>query len=300
MFGQAVPCSRFFLGFILCQGEAHADDELRAFPLLRFHFDGAAHQVHQALGDGHAQARALDVVHRRGAFPFVGFKDLGREFLAHAHTSILHVQVVETRFPVGAGLVQGHRDAAPLGRKLVGVADQVQQDAVQAAHVAQHRPVGNARCCHRVMQPLGLHLGHEHIADFVHGLHQVGLLQFQLDLTAFNTAHIQHVVDQGQQVLAGCLDLCQVIFRFRRKVFLLAGQHSVPDNRVHGRADVVAHVGKEGTLGAGTLLRRPLLPFRLPFPGQDETEDQEQDHHDDEDHAEHHVHLHIQVVSQPV
>ena len=99
-------------------------------------------------------------------------------------------------------------------------------------------------------------------------------------------------------MLAGGFYFCQVFRRFGRQVFLLAGQHGVADDGVHGRADVVAHVGKERALGPGALLCRYPHPFRRPFPGQDEPEDQEQDHHDNKHHAEHHQHLCIQRALQ--
>ena len=148
------------------------------------------------------------------------------------------------------------------------------------------------------MQSLCLHLGEEHVPHFVHGLCQIGLFRFQFNLSAFNTAHIQHVINQRQKVLAGCLDLRQVLCRFRRQVFLLTGQHRVTDNRVHGSADIVAHVGKERALGLGAPFRLLLLPFRLPFPFQYEPENQEQDHHNDNRHGEKYNYILIQRVDQ--
>ena len=156
--GRFVVLNRFRFRFVLRQREPETNDELRTFSLLRNDINRTAHQIHEALCDSHPQTRALDVCHRFRPFPFVRLKHPGGKFRAHADTGILHAEGIETGFPVGAGLMQRHRNIPALGRKLEGVADQVQQDPVQAAHVAHYRPIGNIHCGYRVMQSLGLHL----------------------------------------------------------------------------------------------------------------------------------------------
>ena len=63
------------------------DDELRALPLLSFHVNDTAHKFHDALGDRHAQARALDIAHR--AVSLIGIKYLGRKLRRHTYARIL-------------------------------------------------------------------------------------------------------------------------------------------------------------------------------------------------------------------
>ena len=160
---------------------------------------------------------------------------------------------------IRACLLELHRNAAALRCKLEGIAQQVQQDPVQPVLVADHRFIGHIGS-HRKIQVLGLHLGHEQVPDLVHGLHQVGPLRLQFHLAAFDAPHVQHVVDQGQQVMAGSFDLIHVI-RDLGRVFFFFGQRRIAHDGVHGRADIVAHIGKERTLGLAAHFRQQLLFF---------------------------------------
>ena len=49
-------------GLLLGDAQLQIDPEERPFPHLAFHLDGAAHEIDEALGDGHAEARPLHFV----------------------------------------------------------------------------------------------------------------------------------------------------------------------------------------------------------------------------------------------
>lgn len=73
---------------------------------------------------------------------------------------------------------------------------------------------------------------------------------FQMDLSTFDAAHIQHIVDEREQMVAGSKGLGQIILHPLLVVNIADRQCGKADDGVHGGADVVGHIGKEGALGA--------------------------------------------------
>ena len=63
------------------------------------------------------------------------------------------------------------------------------------------------------------------------------------DIAVFDPAHVQHIVDQAQQMAAGQLDLAKAVEHFFRLVQVRLGNIRHADDRVHGRADVMRHMG---------------------------------------------------------
>ena len=82
---------------------------------------------------------------------------------------------------------------------------------------------------------------------------------FELQPVGLDLGQVEDVVDESQQGLARILDLVEIILLFRRQLGL-QGQVGQADDRVHGGADLVAHVGQEFTLGPVGRLGRVLGP----------------------------------------
>ena len=77
---------------------------------------------------------------------------------------------------------------------------------------------------------------------------QVEGLEFHIHLACFDLAEVQDVVDDGQQGIARVADGLGVVALFLVE-FRIHQQTAHADDRVHRRADLVTHGGKEGTLG---------------------------------------------------
>ena len=77
-----------------------------------------------------------------------------------------------------------------------------------------------------------------------------------MDLSAFNAAHIQHIVDEGEQMVAGCKGLAKIILHPVCIVNIAERQRGKADDGVHGGADIVGHMGEKLTFGL-------IGPFRL-------------------------------------
>ena len=100
--------------------------------------------------------------------------------------------------------------------------------------------------------------------------------QAQIRLPRLNLGHVQHVVDESEQVLAGGFDLLRVFPNPLRIVRIPLEQIRKAHDGVHRRADVVGHVGQKRTLGVVRrvrhlegLLRRMLRLLGLPAGGLD-------------------------------
>ena len=63
-----------------------------------------------------------------------------------------------------------------------------------------------------------------------------------LKLAALDAAHIQDIVDQSKQMVAGGENLLQAFPHLFRALHMACRNGGKPDNGVHGRAYVVAHV----------------------------------------------------------
>ena len=85
--------------------------------------------------------------------------------------------------------------------------------------------------------------------QIVQHIGQVRLGFVQMDLTALNAAHIQHIVDKGKQVVARCENLAQIVPHLFFVVNIADSQCGKADDGVHRGADVVGHIGKESALG---------------------------------------------------
>ena len=77
---------------------------------------------------------------------------------------------------------------------------------------------------------------------------QIELGQVQRRLAALYLRDVEHVVDQIEQMATRGHDLARAVAHLRGIVGLLGDNGGEAEHGVHGRADVVAHVGEEGRL----------------------------------------------------
>ena len=75
--------------------QGQTDRKFGALALLCLDLDGAAHHVHDVLGDGHAKACALGPADGGGPLPLKGRKNLLHKFLAHADSVVLDPELIQ-------------------------------------------------------------------------------------------------------------------------------------------------------------------------------------------------------------
>ena len=210
---------------------------------------GSAHHVDDILRDGHAQSSTLNLADGGSTLPLKGLEYFFGKFLAHADTGVLHTNFIFSpalRCPGKLSYPDRNRTAG--GGKLNGIGQQIQQHLIQPGLVAEYILVGHIHHIHIQLQLLGVNLTADDGFDVMQDIRQVGLRFLQIDFSALDPAHVQHIVNQAKQVLAGRQNFGQVVFHFLPVVNVGYRQRRETDDCVHRRADIMGHVGKEGAL----------------------------------------------------
>ncbi len=89
----------------------------------------------------------------------------------------------------------------------------------------------------------------------MHNLRQAGFFLIDFDLSALNTAHVQHIVNQAQQMPAGSHDLIQIILYRLSAVDMGSRQRGKANDRIHRRADIMGHIIQKNGLRMIGMLR---------------------------------------------
>ena len=117
------------------------------------------------------------------------------------------------------------------------------------------------------LHPLDLGPGGQQTKNIIHQIPQIERGHFQSHLVVFNFGKIQQVIDDVQEIFAALDDVLG-------ELLLVGVQPAVqqqighPQNAIHGRADLVAHVRQKITLGriGQFRARRGLLQIPVRFP----------------------------------
>ena len=137
----------------------------------------------------------------------------------------------------------------PLRGELDRVAEQVGQHLAQLALVGAHVAWNITRLLEGQRQALVMGAQAESIFQALHQAVQVKFLFLQRDAPGLDLRDLQHVVDDGQQVLAAAVDRFQVLALRRGQVGVTRQQLAEAQDGVERRAQLVAHVGQENALG---------------------------------------------------
>ena len=173
------------------------------------------------------------------------------ELLIDADAVVLDAELIIAAALGRAGLLS-NADAhhAAGGGELDSIGKDVQQHLIQPQRVGDDVLVHHVHGVDEQRQPFGTDVGLDDGAYIVHEIRQVHCLFLDLYLAALDAAHVQHIVDEGEQVLAGGGDLFQVVQHLFFIINMGRRQRGEADNGVHRSADVVAHVEQELPLGA--------------------------------------------------
>ena len=93
---------------------------------------------------------------------------------------------------------------------------------------------------------------------------QVELGAVEIELARLDFREVQNVVDDGHQGIRRTLDHAQVLALLGRE-FGIESELRHADDAVHGRANLVAHIGEKGALGLAGGFRSLLGPPQLRF-----------------------------------
>ena len=235
----------FFLSF-----EVEGDREGAALPRRAFHGDRAIHEARDVLCDGHAKAGALDLARSL----IIGTDERLEHDLLEG-TGHADAIVFDDKFIVPApsgfcrDLPDRESDPSAVRRVLDGVRHDVHEELPEAQAVAPHFFVCDFRNVH--IEPVSVLLDPRAADgdDVVHKIRQVEFLFIQRDLPIFDTRHIEDFIDELQKMVARLRDLPQAVSDALLIIDVRAGDGGHADDRIHGRADIMRHVGQEFGLG---------------------------------------------------
>ena len=245
---------RHTLTGLLCGTDAQPEREIerRADARLAFEPDATAHQLHQPAADGEAQAGAAVLARRRHVGLGERLEQLRRLLVRHPDPGVAH-GTLQLHFLARAfELFDVDPDFATVG-ELHGVVDAIGQDLGQANRIAEQVLRDARRDVHQELESLLVGLlrrQRRHRADDVIELEVGGL---EVEPASLNLGEVEDVVDDRQQRGAGVVDLADVVTLLGRKR-CLEGEMRQADDRVHRRADLVAHVREEHGLHLGGFL----------------------------------------------
>ena len=259
------------------------DHKLGALGIDAVYADLAAHQLHQLLNDAESQSRSLNITVFLLVHPPERVENIGNILLLHALAGILH-RIPDPHAVDPLPLTPDGQGNGAFAGILHRVVQQIDQNLLDA-HLVSAEHAGNGGIHMELkFQALFLGLDPNHVDDFrKEGPGLIGDVD-NLHLSGFDFGDVQNVVNQGEQQLAGPLDIPGVL-RYLRRDVLPQDDLIESDDRVDGRADLVAHAGKEVILRPVQLLDLLFLPLRegillLVHPVQEHEQDAgEQPHH---------------------
>ena len=183
----------------------------------------------------------MNAADRRSPLALKRLKNFFRKFFRHAYARILDAKF---KFSVVEfGKIDG--DAFARRRELVSIADEIQKDSVPTIFIAAHPSMTNFFRVDRKFNALCLHLRLEHRFQVKQIFFEIDFGNFKFHASRFNAAHFQNIVNQIEEVLARNVDFVHERFHFVEGRAVALSKRRVSDNGVHGRANVVAHIGKE-------------------------------------------------------
>ena len=130
------------------------------------------------------------------------------ERFAHTNAIVLDAELIAAT-ALGRTVLLGNADAdrTACRSELDGVGQNVQQDLVQPQRVGDDVLVLYVHSINEKRQPLCRNIGLDDGAHIVDEVRQMHRFFFNFYFSALDAAHIQHIIDEGKQMLAGGRDL---------------------------------------------------------------------------------------------
>ena len=226
----------------------------------RFDGDFTAHQLDQPLADRQAEPGAAEAAGDAGIALEEGVEQPGDNLGGHADARIADGKGQPAACCIPLQGLDSQRDAT-LGGKFDGVTDQVDQDLLEAAMVAQQsfgQFVTGGECQRQAFLLGSVAKQRENVVDL--GLQREGLWR-QRQFAGLDLGEVENVIDQAQQAVGAAAHGAGEIALFFVE---LRGQQQIAhaDDAVHRRADFMAHVGEEAALGGVRVLCGPACGFQ--------------------------------------
>ncbi len=166
-----------------------------------------------------------------------------------ADARVPHFETRSRRLPSPSSTLLTSMTISPSRVNLMALLIEVDQTLPNALRIADDAIRHVRMDVHDELQILRGGLERQHHRDVFHGVAQVQLERFDVELAGFDLGEIQDVVDDDQQRVGARANGFRVIaLRAVERAFQQQAGHA--DDAVHRRANLVTDVGEEFALGA--------------------------------------------------
>lgn len=201
---------------------------------------------------------------RRALLAGERLEDVLLELRGHPDAGVAHDEVVaRVALRRARDLLDAQAEGAAGAVELDAVGEDVQEHLREAQLVRDDVLVAHVDGVDEEVELLGDDVRLDDGPHVVEKVRQVQRLLLDLHLAGLDAAHVEHVVDQAEQVLARGGDLLQVLLDLGLVVDVRGGKRRKADDGVHGRPDVVRHVVEEARLCLVGVLRGKKRPLEL-------------------------------------
>ena len=165
----------------------------------------AAHLIEQALDDGHAETRAVIITAGIAVFLRKRLENVLKEILAHADAGVRNSPAVGAFAVLLVQCLHDRGDRAARTVVLDAVAVNVQENLPQVQRTAVNVRIGNNGLALFVIpaQTVFDRTIDHNIDDIARQIHQTDAFVCENDRAVLQLAHLQHIVNERQQVIGG-------------------------------------------------------------------------------------------------
>ena len=217
------------------------------------------------MGDRHPQTRTLHLGRPVIVCPAERLKHDLLEFGRHADAVICNRKLVAAKLREAIRLFFNREcDIAAIRGVLDGVAHQVYKDLLDPQAVAADGLVFNTvHMDFKIMSMLidgRLCKGNQVIDQ----LRQIKVLLGKGHLSAFDARHVQHFIDQSQQMAARLGGFAKALDHLIRILDIRTCNRCQANDCIHRRPNIMGHIGEELRLGPVCILRRAVGLLQRP------------------------------------
>ncbi len=242
---------------IVAQAELEIHNEFGATSHFALHFDGTAHHIHDILGDGHAQTGTLDATDSSTLLAGKRFEEMLLEILAHTDAIVFHMDfILGIALQLHRILFHSHTHCATGIGEFQRIAQKIQKHLIQTQTIAVHIFIRYTHSVEEKIDPLRHDIGLQDRAQVMEYIGQMHFLLLDLHHAALDTAHVKHIIDERQEMIAGGGDFLQIVLYLILVIQISGSQSGEADNGIHRRTDVMGHIIQETGLRMVCMLRR--------------------------------------------
>ena len=195
---------------MLAVGQRDDDGEFRSHALLRFDGDRAVHQFNDVFRDRHAETRAAELAAPAAVLLGECVEDLWDERGIHPDAGIPYAELQGGMIAEHGGAFNREGDVAGRIREFDRIGKDVDEHLLELHVIADIIVADASDDAAFILEPFFVALGHHHGVQLFQHAAEGKFLLSKHKAAGFDSAHVQNVVDQAQQMACAPADFLQI------------------------------------------------------------------------------------------